>query len=65
MATPTEGVDDPNRSQRRDPKADQWEEGFSAPHGGSDIRCVKCRRTNPYEIGCVHALFPHRVEATA
>ena len=29
MASTTEGVDDPNRSQRWDPKADQWEEGFS------------------------------------
>jgi hypothetical protein len=27
MASTTEGVDDPNRSQRWDPKADQWEEG--------------------------------------
>ena len=29
MASTTAGVDDPNRSQRWDPKADQWEEGFS------------------------------------
>ena len=29
MASTTYGVDDPNRSQRWNPKADQWEEGFS------------------------------------
>ena len=29
MAWTTEGGDDPNRSQRWTPKANQWEEGFS------------------------------------
>ena len=29
MTSTTEGVNDPNRSQRWNPEADQWEEGFT------------------------------------
>jgi hypothetical protein len=44
MASTTEGVDDPNRSQRWDPKADQWEEGSADSCSTSDAKVTPASR---------------------